>query len=355
MRLLVFLLAALLASVSAPLARRLAIWLGAEDQPGPARKVHDRRMPRLGGLAIALATGVAVLAVIGLGAPGGERILDLPRPIVGLALAGLAIAVVGLVDDIVSLPPWLKLAGETIAALVAWEAGFRLETIELGAWTIPLGWLALPVTIAWFVTLMNALNLIDGLDGLAASQALIALAVLATQALWHGGPLAGTIALALAGALAGFLVHNVYPARQFMGTCGSLLIGLLLAALATGTLRGRVGMNLVLPLLAFGVPLLDTALAVVRRVARGRSPLAADREHLHHRLLDRGYSQRGAVAVLAAVQVGFGLLAASTLLLDGGWKLAPVVPAGLLALGVSGWLGYLPLARAGTGRQARTL
>ena len=340
--LLVALLAAAGSAGGALVTWRLARLLGAEDDPSPERKVHERRMPRLGGLAIAggvaLALGIAALA----GWPGARRIVTVPAPLVGLAAAGAVITIVGLLDDIAEIGPWTKLAGQAVAAALAWSAGFRLEVIVLGPVRWPLGLLALPVTVLWFVTVMNALNLVDGLDGLAASLALVAVAVLGVQAVRDGGPLASIVSWALGGALAGFLVHNLYPARQFMGSTGSLLLGLLLAALSLGTLRGRVGWDPAVALPALGVPLVDLVLAFGRRVLRGVSPLRADREHLHHRLLDAGLGHGRAVAVLVVLQAGFAACALAALALPPVARPLALIPAMVLAVlspRVPGWAG----------------
>ncbi|MDQ7005978.1 MAG: MraY family glycosyltransferase [Acidobacteriota bacterium] len=340
MKILVFLIAALAASGLAPLARALALRLGAEDRPGPSRKIHDRSMPRLGGLALAAAAGVAVIFAAWIGTPGGDLIREFPQPVLRLALAGLVVALVGIVDDIHNLGPWPKLAAEWIAGGLAFWAGFRIEVLDLGFASFGLGVLALPVSLLWFVTMMNALNLIDGLDGLAASQALIALGALLIHSLLHRGAVAGTLSVALAGATVGFLVHNFHPARQFLGSCGALPLGLVLAALAVGTVQGRAGLNPVLPVLAVGVPLLDIVLAVARRLRQGRSPLSADRGHLHHRLLDGGHGQTRAVLLLAALGSAFAVLGLTSELLPAPWRLAPLLPAGGLALEVTRRLGY---------------
>ncbi len=340
MKILVFLIAALVASGLSPLARALALRLGAEDRPGPSRKIHDRSMPRLGGLALAAAAGVAVTFAAWIGTPGGDLIREFPQPVLRLALAGLVVALVGIVDDIHNLGPWTKLAGEVVAGGLAFWAGFRIEVLDLGFGPFGLGVMALPVTLLWFVTMMNALNLIDGLDGLAASQALIALGALLVHSLLHRGAVAGTLSVALAGATVGFLVHNFHPARQFLGSCGALPLGLVLAALAVGTVQGRAGLNPVLPLLAIGVPLLDIGLAVVRRLRQGRSPFSADRGHLHHRLLDAGHGQARAVLWLATLGTAFAALGLASELVPAPWRLAPLAPAGVLAAAAAWRLGY---------------
>lgn len=336
MRLLILLVAALLAAGLAPITRRLALRLGAQDTPS-ARKVHNARMPRLGGLAILIGTLIAMLTGLALGAPGAARVLEFPRPVLGLGVAAIVVAIFGLIDDVHDLAPGWSLAAQLVAALIAWESGFRWERLELGSATAALGPLALPATVLFFLTVMNALNLVDGLDGLAAALSLLALAVLLVQAIATGGPVASIVGLALGGGIAGFLAENLHPARQFMGTCGSQLIGLLLAALAVGTLRGKTGMDPAVPLLALAIPLLDLTLAVLRRVRRGQNPLRGDREHIHHRLLDRGYSQARAVLILAGLQAVFAALALLTLALPSAWSLAPTLPA----LGLAIWIGVV--------------
>ncbi len=332
--LLVALLAAAGSAGGALLTWRLARLLGAVDDPAPARKVHDRGMPRLGGLAIGGGV-VLALAVGALGGwPGASRVFSFPPPLVGLGAAGILVALVGLLDDVYELGPLAKLAGQVAAGSLAWAAGFRLETVVLGPTRWELGPLALPATVLWFVAVMNAVNLVDGLDGLAASLALLAVLVFGVQAVRDGGAVAATVAWAIGGALVGFLAHNVHPARQFMGSTGSLLLGLLLAALSLGTLRGRVGWDPLVALPALGVPLLDLVLAFARRVLRGTSPFRADREHLHHRLLDAGRGQGRAVAILAAVQAGFAACALAALFLPPRVRPVAALPALVLAVAV---------------------
>ncbi len=332
--LLVALLAAAGSAGGALLTWRLARLLGAVDDPAPERKVHEGRMPRLGGLAIG--GGIVFALVFGaLGDwPGAREVFSFPPPLVGLAVAGGLIALVGLLDDVFELGPLAKLAGQTAAASLAWAAGFRLETIALGPVRWELGAVALPATLLWFVAVMNAINLVDGLDGLAASLALLAVLVFGVQAARDGGPIAVAVAWAIGGALVGFLAHNVYPARQFMGSTGSLLLGLLLAALSLGTLRGKVGWDPLVAVPALGVPLLDLVLAFGRRVLRGTNPFRADREHLHHRLLDAGLGQARAVATLAAIQAGFAACALAAVFLPPASRPMAAVPAVVLAIAV---------------------
>ncbi len=336
---LVALLAAAGSAGGALLTWRLARVLGAVDDPAPRRKVHDHRVPRLGGLAI----GGGILVALAVGAlggwPGARRVFSFPPPLAGLALAGAVIAAVGFLDDVFELGPAAKLAGQGVAATLAWSAGFRLEVVAAGPVRFGLGTLALPVTLLWFVAVMNAMNLVDGLDGLAATLGILAVAVFGIQASRGGGPVAVTVAWGIGGALAGFLVHNLHPARQFMGSTGSLLLGLLLAALSLGTLRGRVGWDPLVALPALGVPLLDLFLAFWRRVARGTNPFRADREHLHHRLLDGGRAQGRAVAILAAVQAGFAACGVAAVFLPPPARPLAALPALALAVAVSLWLG----------------
>jgi UDP-GlcNAc:undecaprenyl-phosphate GlcNAc-1-phosphate transferase len=339
MKLLILIVAALLAAGLAPVVRRIAMRFGIQDQPGSTRKIHARVMPRVGGLAILAGTFVAVLTALALGAEGSERILAFPRPILGLSVAALVVATFGLLDDIYDLSPYWNLAAQAVAAVISWEAGFRCERLEWLGRPIDLGAASFLITVLFFMTLMNALNMVDGLDGLAAALSLLALLVLLAQSILDGGPVASVLGLALAGGIAGFLVENLHPARQFMGSCGSQLIGLLLAALAVGTLRGRQGFDPVIPLLAMAMPLLDLTLAILRRALRGVNPLRGDREHLHHRLIDRGWSQGRAVLALSTIQAVFTVLGLIALALPARWSFWPAVPAVVLAITIATLLG----------------
>lgn len=284
------------------------------------RDVHTRPTPRLGGIAMFLGMAVAmgVAALI----PSFDLVFAEPNAIVGLAIASLIVVVVGVADDIWDLDWTLKLAAQILAAgVLAWQ-GIQLYTLPIGGQTIVSPWISLVATIVAVVLVMNAVNFIDGLDGLVAGVATIAGGVffvyaylLQTRAQTEYFNLATLTTVVLVGACLGFLPLNFHPAKLFMGDSGSMLVGLMMAA-STISITGRIDSGiaqredvfsayfapafipLLLPLAVLAVPLLDFALAVIRRVVAGKSPFSADRKHLHHRLLDMGHTHLGAVLIL---------------------------------------------------------
>ena len=305
-----------------PSAGFLAPRLGAVDMPGEKRRVHTRATPRLGGLAIAAGFFVSALAFT---APG--------TALSGVLRGALLVALMGAADDCRALPSPLKLAAQTTAALLAWRAGARIDVLTLpfsAARFVPVGALSLPLTLLWMLACTNAMNLIDGLDGLAAGVAAIgSLCLLLVAAAVSEREIAVLLA-ALAGSCLGFLPYNRCPARIFMGDTGSQLLGFLLGAASTaGMFKSHAALSFLVPLLALGLPLFDTAFAFFRRVLHGKNPFAADRGHIHHRLLDRGLDQKTAVALLDAVSALLGLTAVM-LALRG--RAARTLAAPLLAL-----------------------
>jgi UDP-GlcNAc:undecaprenyl-phosphate GlcNAc-1-phosphate transferase len=231
-----------------------------------------------------------------------------------------------------------------------WLAGFRIEHLgSLDGFSLSLGALSLPVTVGWIVAVINAVNLIDGLDGLAAGVALTATLVLLGVALAAEQVLLCLLMVALAGALVGFLVFNFNPARIFLGDSGSLFLGFVLAVASTWTQQkahAAAAISLI-PVFALAVPLLDTALCIVRRMARGQHPFSPDREHLHHRLMALGLSHRGAVLTLWALAGAFALAALELLdehpLRRGAAVLVALAAAAVLVRKV-GLFGVTPMA-----------
>jgi UDP-GlcNAc:undecaprenyl-phosphate GlcNAc-1-phosphate transferase len=307
-------LAALLATLSVTeLVRVFAVRMRAVDQPG-GRRVHRRPTARLGGIGIWWGFTVA-LGLLTFGHPLWRAALAAADPgLTGLLAGGGAVLVVGLVDDVRSLPAPAKLALQSAAALLLYALGWRVETLGLpGLGTVATGAWSLPLTLAWVVLVTNAVNLIDGLDGLACGVALVATLAAVVMLAPAGGPLV-VVAAALAGALAGFLWFNLNPALIFMGDAGSLFVGFLLAGL---TLRAGQTASPeafpVVPALLLAVPLFDTLEAIRRRTvaaaraSRGalhfahevrRRVLAPDGMHLHHQMLRSGMSARRAASVL---------------------------------------------------------
>ena len=340
----IYLGSVLLAIAATPLAMTLARKLRIFDHPRP-RSIHARSVPRTGGIAMVLAT-VTVLAVAlaatGLPAPNA----DLSK-LVWVLAGGLLLAAVGLIDDKQSLPVWVKLLAQTIAALAVWTAGVRIEFVWINVvspWHF--GWLSAPITVAWILIVVNALNLADGLDGLAAGIAAIACGAIGVLALLTGQPLVAALALAVAGAASGFLVFNFHPARIFMGDCGSLFLGFIIACGSVMcTAHSSNLVSLALPTLALGIPILDLMLAVPRRIMSRHSIVCPDRSHIHHRMLERGLGQRQVAllmyaASLAAVGVGTFMFVVC------GYRSLMIFICVVLLLGmVFRWAGALPFTK----------
>jgi len=286
----------------------VAVWvarrIGAIDEPGE-RKIHSRPTPRLGGLAIYLGF-LAGFLVMGL-------VQGLSARYLGLLVGGTLIFLVGAVDDARGLHPWLKLAGQVLAALSVLPFGvgiaFITHPLHKGL-LLHLGFWGVPLTIFWIVAVTNAVNLIDGLDGLAAGIGAIGALTLASVAALAGDKIAVLPALILAMALGSFLPFNFHPARLFLGDCGAMLTGFLLACGAViGVAKTATAVTLITPAVILGIPLCDTLFAILRRYKNGRHIFRPDREHLHHRLLAIGLSHRGAVLVIYTVSAFLGLSA----------------------------------------------
>jgi len=264
-------------------------------------------------LAIAAAMIASVLPTVVLNNVIGTQVRKDLMPILGLLLAAVFMLVVGLVDDIRGLRARHKLLAQLIAATALCVSGVRIESLAVeGLFRIEFTWLSWPLTIFWVVGITNAVNLIDGLDGLAVGICAIACAVVAAFAVYMGDRILAVTMLALLGALTGFLRYNFNPAKVFLGDCGSLFLGFMLAGasvLGSGRKAGIVGLGL--PILAMGIPIFDTLYTMLRRLLQRRSPFAADRQHIHHRLIKAGLHQRQVVFALwgaTALTAGLGML-----------------------------------------------
>jgi UDP-GlcNAc:undecaprenyl-phosphate GlcNAc-1-phosphate transferase len=298
------------ASVLTPVIRDAAQGAGLLDEPD-GRKVHETPIPRLGGVAIAAAfyLGVAAALVVArtAGSPLGLETGHLPAILVGAAL----IAAIGVLDDTQGMRARVKFAAQVVVALVAYGLGLSIDRLD-GPWgSLALGIWSLPLTVAWIVAVVNALNLIDGLDGLASGVALTVLGAFFLIATAGGATPPSLIVLAAgAGGAVGFLRYNLHPASIIMGDTGSMLLGYLLAA--AGISLTQIGSPAVapwVPLVALGLPLGDTAWTVVRRMVTGEPVFVADRRHIHHRLLALGLGQRIVALLLGLVSAALGLLA----------------------------------------------
>jgi UDP-GlcNAc:undecaprenyl-phosphate GlcNAc-1-phosphate transferase len=302
--------AALVAGLTiTPIVRRLAHHLDLLDLPGEHRKVHQFPVPRLGGVAMVIAFGVglalATLAAGDLNA-GGLRPNRAPAILAGVTL----LLVLGVIDDTRGMRALIKLAVQVAAALLAFGLGLSLERLSFPWGVVELGPLALPITVAWIVGVINAVNLIDGLDGLASAVVLTVLGAFAVLAALDGVDPTLYIIAATIGAAAGFLAYNLHPATIIMGDTGSMFLGFVVAAV--GISLAQDGVDPVppwVPIIALGVPILDTIWAIIRRTARGAAFYVADRGHIHHQLLRLGLSQRDAMLSLTAVSAGLAMIA----------------------------------------------
>ena len=298
--LVIFLISVVLTLLLTPVARKLAYKLGAVDRPSK-RKIHRNIIPRFGGLSIFISFVVAVVfALIFAKSFGvkvsGREILALK----GILYGGTLITLLGLFDDLKGVPALAKLAGQIAASSVAVYFGAQIlfvstpftKIVILGVW-------AVPVTILWMVAITNAINLIDGLDGLASGITLIASVTLFAVALKMGQMDSAILLAALAGTTAGFLRYNFFPASIFLGDSGSLFLGFMLAcASIVGVLKSTLVIALIIPIIVLGIPIYDTATAIIRRAIKRRSIFEADKKHLHHRLMKAGFNQRQVVMMI---------------------------------------------------------
>lgn len=289
--------------------------MGVLDHALSSRKVHGRPIPRMGGIAIVLAFLAPLVALAFVSSEVGRRLWADPTSTLALFGGGLAVATLGVVDDIWGSTARTKFAVQFLVAAGMYFAGFRIEHVALPMGIfIDLGITALPLTMLWIAGVINAMNLIDGLDGLAGGVAFIAVITIFTLAALRGEPLMVLFTAALAGAILGFLLYNFNPATIFMGDTGSMFLGFVLATTAIRTSsKSTTAVAIVVPILALGVPIADTLLAMMRRALRGAPLFSADRGHIHHRLMDRGLSHRGAVLV---IYLGASVCGAAALLVS---------------------------------------
>jgi len=283
----------LLSLLLIPGAQRLGARWGLVDRPDGRRKMHARPVPRTGGLVVLAASTLAVFAALLLPNPLEDYLAEQAPALLGLLLAALVIAAVGVADDFGCLRGRHKLLGQVLAVLIVIQFGLVVRQVRLFTWVVDLGPLAIPFTCVWMLGAINSLNLIDGMDGLLGMVGLILCGALAIMAALGNYWAEACVAVALAGALIGFLRYNLPPASIFLGDAGSMLIGLVIGALAIkASLKGPATAAMAAPTALLTIPFLDTAAAIVRRKLTGRSIYTTDRGHLHHCLLGRGFSNR---------------------------------------------------------------
>lgn len=288
-----------------PVVRDIFRRLGLVDHPDGARKVHNRPIPRVGGIAVALAYTLAFGLLLVTKLKAGDIVWNAFPLIWKLFPAAVLIFVTGLLDDLFRLKPWQKLAGQIASATVGYFAG--VQVLGFGGGHFVAWWLSFPATVIWLVACCNAVNLLDGVDGLAAGVGFVATATTVLAAAMQHNVELLMATVPLAGCLLGFLRYNFNPATIFLGDCGSLFIGFLLGC--DGVLwsqKSATILGMTAPLMALSIPLLDTSLAIARRFLRCQPIFGADRNHIHHRLLERGFTPRR----VALLFYGIGALAA---------------------------------------------
>jgi UDP-GlcNAc:undecaprenyl-phosphate GlcNAc-1-phosphate transferase len=296
-----FVAACLIALLLTPIIKKLAFLIGAIDEPD-YRKVHVRVMPRLGGLAIYISFVSAYLII----SPAVEP--SFAKPVLGLLIGSFVIVITGIIDDIFQLSPKWKLLGQLIASGIVIYFGLTIDLVNIpfGQSNISIGWLSIPLTVIWIIGVTNSINLIDGLDGLSAGVSAIATLTILVIALMMPNVTVVLLSIILLGSLIGFLFFNFHPAKIFMGDSGSLFLGFTLATLSIMGFKQAAVVSLLIPVMILGVPLSDTFFAIMRRFLNKVPISKPDKNHLHHCLLQLGYSHRKTVLIIYGISLIFG-------------------------------------------------
>lgn len=324
---LAMLVAAALSCALTPLVKLLAKKIGAMDIPKDDRRMHHDPIPRMGGLAIFLGFLISVLIF---------QKLQLGNELQGILLGAVIIVILGVLDDILTLRALPKFLVQIVAAVIVVIYGCRID--HFMGWTLP-DWLSYPVSVIWIVAITNAINFIDGLDGLAAGVSAISAGTMLIVALLlvpdPTAMICAVLLAALVGACVGFIPYNFNPATIFMGDTGSTFLGFMLASISIfGLFKTYAVISFAVPFLVLGLPIFDICFAVIRRVAHGQSPMHADRGHVHHRLIDMGFSQKQAVAISYLLSAILGLSA--VVLTDRGEVQAMIFLIAVIVVGAIG-------------------
>ncbi len=330
-----FLIAFILTFIATPFVKKLAIRFGAIDVPKDSRRMHKNPTPLWGGLAMFFGFIVSVFFF---------AIHEIE--IIAIILGATILIVMGMFDDVKPINPYIKFAIQILASLIPISCGVVIKRIavpsflsQTGFWE--LGWFAIPVTVFWIVGITNALNLMDGLDGLTAGVVSISSMSMLYISLIVSEPNIALITAALVGACFGFLPYNFNPAKIFMGDTGSLFLGFILSTLSIqGLFKGYAVISFAVPLLILALPIFDTLAAMLRRIKNKKPIMSPDRAHLHHRLVDVGFSQKQTVCIIYTVCALLGLLA--IILVSTGavraLSLAVIILAFLFFIGVTPYL-----------------
>ena len=340
-----FMLSFMTSFVCVPMTIKLAKKVGAIDYPSE-RRVNVKPIPRIGGIAVIIGFLVAVVFLITTMAIQGDLNLEeenMKMKLVGFLLGAIVLSSAALFDDIKNLKPWMKFLAQLVAAGIVVGFGVRIDSFN--NMEIPL-WASIAITMFWIVGIINAINLIDGLDGLSSGISLISCMCLLIIFATNFSPVVSIILVtALAGAITGFLPFNIHPAKTFIGDVGAQFLGYALAVIAIfGVAKTVTLFVLIAPILILGLPIFDTAFAIVRRIVKGKSIKAvfqADRGHLHHRLMDKGFTQKQAVTILYGLSATLGMSA--IILIDDNWQKALaflIVSAIVILLGYKGIKSY---------------
>ena len=341
-----FLLAFIVTFMATPYTIKIAQKVGAVDIPKDKRRMHKKAMPKFGGPAVILGFLVSVIYLLIV--MSMEKTIDLfgveeyGKKLLGMFLGIVIISITCIIDDIKTIKPIVKLAGQVLAAIVVVSFGIRIDDIVPSFITSEAGKeiFSVILTIGWIVGVTNAINLIDGLDGLSSGISVISSISLLIIFVLNGSPLVSILLItALAGALVGFLPFNFAPAKTFIGDTGSNFLGFSLSIISIlGVAKTYTIAVIVLPLIVLGLPIFDTLWAIIRRIIKGKSIKAifkADKGHMHHRLVRKGFSQKQAVLILYGISATFGIFA--VILLESGiWKALSFLLMVIVALG----LGY---------------
>lgn len=287
------------ALIMSPIIKKIAPAIGAVDIPKDNRRMHNKPMPLCGGLAIFF--GFSISAFI---------FFDLNFKFWGIWLGALIIIIIGVLDDRFTLNAYVKLAGQFVSSIIPIIFGISIEQINIFGCQINLGFLAIPVTIIWIVSLTNAFNLIDGLDGLSCGVSAISAASIFALGIILNNKEIMLISAVLFSACVGFLPFNFNPAKIFMGDTGAMFLGYMLSVISVfGFYKTPSVISVAIPFIICGFPIFDTTFAFARRILAGKSPFYADKSHSHHKLIDRGLNQKQAVLFLYTVSILLGIFA----------------------------------------------
>ena len=325
-----FILAFIVSFMATPYTIKIAKKIGAVDVPKDQRRMHTKKMPKFGGPAVILGFLVSMAYLIVVMSIEGSLDLfaeqEYGKKLLGILFGILAIAITGILDDTKTLKWWQQLLGQVIAAIIVVSFGTKIEHLDIPfLYRIGLNnMFSTIITIVWIVGVTNSINLIDGLDGLSSGISLISCISLLIIFLMNDSPMIATVIVtAMSGALVGFLPFNFSPAKTFIGDTGSNFLGFMLAVVSIlGVAKTYTVAVIVLPVIVLGLPIFDVLFAIVRRIIKGKSIKAVfkpDKGHLHHKLVEKGFTQKQAVLILYGLSASLGMFA--IVLFDSGiWK-----------------------------------